>query len=163
MNCTPDELVAFLNATMHQAGLNRWAGNPVLACLHRGVGFCFVEVRDIDESNELLKCDGAVFMGEALNIRRPTSTGKPSTNPNQYPNLAINAGLSGASSLPSGAASPAVPGLLPGAVVWGANIGVNARQQQQEQPRQNNYYQRPSYQQVLQRFLAKDESGGAGG
>jgi len=139
-DASPDELVRFLNAAMLQAELNKWVGQPVLACVHKGTGFCFVECRDVDEATELLKCDGAVFKGEALNIRRPTNAGKQATpNLNQFPNLAL-----------------AMQGTI------GPTPTQMAQQMQMQQPaaasHQNNYQPpKPSYQQVLQRFLNKDK------
>merc|ERR1712087_874189 len=138
LDATSDELVAFLNGAMLQAELNKWAGQPVLACVHKGTGFCFVELRDVDEATELLKCDGALFKGESLTIRRPTNSIKQ-TGPNpQFPNMSLGQ-----------QALTMAPG-QPNMHVWAPNS------QRPEPPR--NTYQQPSYQQVLQRFLNKDKT-----
>ena len=67
----PAEVVAFLNLTMQDAGLTKYT-QPVQA-VHQGNSFMFVELPDANEANELLKCDGALFLGQHLKLRKPTN------------------------------------------------------------------------------------------
>eukprot|EP00908_Phaeocystis_cordata_P006615 Transcript_17234.p1 GENE.Transcript_17234~~Transcript_17234.p1 ORF type:complete len:344 (+),score=101.81 Transcript_17234:48-1034(+) len=70
----PAEVVAFLNLTMRQAELTKFPA-PIQA-VHQGNTFIFVELPDATEASELLKCDGALFKGSHLKLRRPTNSAR---------------------------------------------------------------------------------------
>ena len=56
-----DELVTFFNEQMRSSGLVKWAGPAVTTTVHKGVGFCFLELRDVDETTAMLMFDGVIF------------------------------------------------------------------------------------------------------
>ena len=54
----PQEVVDFFNDAMVKAGLNKWAGPPIVQAVHQSLegGFVFIELRDVDETTALLMC-----------------------------------------------------------------------------------------------------------
>ena len=63
-----DELVMFFNEQMRNSGLVKWAGPAVTATVHKGVGFCFLELRDVDETTAMLMFDGVIFKDRRVHI-----------------------------------------------------------------------------------------------
>ena len=50
----PQEVVDFFNDAMIKAGLNKWAGPPIVQAVHQSQegGFVFIELRDVDDPDE---------------------------------------------------------------------------------------------------------------
>jgi len=80
-NTTPEmkevELQDFLGAAMQQVGLTLKQGNPILTTRLSGK-FAFVELRSIEETNNMLNLNGIPYMGSELRVGRPSKyTGPP--------------------------------------------------------------------------------------
>ena len=89
----PQEVVDFFNDAMIKAGLNKWAGPPIVQAVHQSQegGFVFIELRDVDETTALLMYDGVIFKDRQLKVRRPADYNPPPSagpdpvaNPNLY-------------------------------------------------------------------------------
>jgi len=89
----PQEVVDFFNDAMVKAGLNKWAGPPIVQAVHQSLegGFVFIELRDVDETTALLMYDGVIFKDRQLKVRRPADYNPPPSagpdpvaNPNLY-------------------------------------------------------------------------------
>ena len=86
----PQEVVDFFNDAMVKAGLNKWAGPPIVQAVHQSLegGFVFIELRDVDETTALLMYDGVIFKDRQLKVHRPADTSPhphPDSNPNPHP------------------------------------------------------------------------------
>ena len=75
----PQEVVDFFNDAMIKAGLNKWAGPPIVQAVHQSQdgGFVFIELRDVDETTALLMYDGVIFKDRQLKVRRPADYNPP--------------------------------------------------------------------------------------
>lgn len=88
----PQEVVSFFNDAMIKAGLNKWAGSPIMSSVHQSHdgAFVFLELRDVDETTALLMYDGIIFKDRQLKVRRPADYNPPATagpDPTANPNL----------------------------------------------------------------------------
>jgi len=95
LDCSPEEIIAFLNEAMIKAELTKWAGPPINQAVHQAQGFLFIELRDPEEATAMLMYDGVIYKDRQLKVRRPTdytpapsAASDPATNPKLH--AAIN-------------------------------------------------------------------------
>jgi len=70
------DLQEFLGAAMEKVGLCTQPGNPILTTRLSGK-FAFVELRSIDETNNMLNLNGIPYLGQSLRIGRPVKYNGP--------------------------------------------------------------------------------------
>lgn len=105
----PQEVTDFFNDAMIKAGLNKWAGPPIVQAVHQSLegGFVFLELRDVDETTALLMYDGVIFKDRQLKVRRPADyIPPPSAGPDPIANPNLYAAVMGTAKI-QGAARPA--------------------------------------------------------
>lgn len=70
------ELQEFLSAAMLRVGLTTAEGSPILSTRLSGK-FAFVELRSIEETNNMLNLNGIPYMGQNLRVGRPSKYNGP--------------------------------------------------------------------------------------
>jgi len=79
-NTTPEmsevDLQEFLGAAMQRVGLTTQPGNAILTTRLSGK-FAFVELRSIEETNNMLNLNGIPYMGQTLRVGRPSKYNGP--------------------------------------------------------------------------------------
>ena len=77
---TEHDLRAFLSAAMTKTGLAKGPGDPIATC-RVNARFSFIELRSIEEATSARNLNGIPFMGQALNIGRPSKYRGPREAP----------------------------------------------------------------------------------
>lgn len=68
--------VEFLGAAMQQVHLTTAPGNPIVAA-RMSDKYAFVELRSVEEANNMLSLNGIPFMGQLLKVGRPAKYNGP--------------------------------------------------------------------------------------